>query len=152
MKNKLDHVDFRILTILAEDAQTPYTEVAKKLIISPGTVHLRMRKMCDLGLITGTTLNLDYSKIDWKLTVFLGIYLTKSTLYKDVIVNLMEVKEVVNVHHVTGKYDIFIKMHAKDSIHYREVYQDSLLTIEGIKAVESFISVQENLTRHIEFN
>ena len=151
MKNKLDHVDFRILTILAEDAQTPYTEVAKKLIISPGTVHLRMRKMRDLGLIVGATLNLDYSKIDWKLTVFLGIYLTESTLYKEVITKLMEVKEVVQIHHVTGKYDIFIKMHAKDSIHYREVYQDFILTITGIKAVESFISVQENITRHIEF-
>ena len=151
MKDRLDHVDFRILTILTEDAQTPYTEVAKKLIISPGTVHLRMRKMKDLGLIVGATLNLDYSKIDWKLTVFLGIYLTESTLYKEVITKLMEVKEVVQVHHVTGKYDIFMKMHAKDSIHYREVYQDYILTIDGIKAVESFISVQENLTRHIEF-
>ncbi len=151
MKNKLDHVDFRILTILAEDAQTPYTEVAKKLIISPGTVHLRMRKMRELGLIVGTTLNLDYSKIGWNLTVFLGIYLTESTLYKEVITNLMKIEEVVKVHHVTGKYDIFIKMHAKDSIHYRKVYQDSILTITGIKAVESFISVQENLTRHIEF-
>ena len=147
----MDHVDFSILTILGEDAQTPYTEVAKKLIISPGTVHLRMKKMRDLGLITGSTLNLDYSKIDWMLTVFLGIYLTKSTLYKDVIANLKKVKEVVQIHHVSGKYDIFIKMHAKDSIHYREVYQDSILAIKGINAVESFISVQENLARHIEF-
>lgn len=151
MKNKLDQVDFRILTILAEDAQTPYTEVAKRLIISPGTVHLRMRKMRDLGLIRGTTLNLDYSRMGWKFTVFLGIYLTQSTLYKQVIADLIAVKEVVKVHHVTGKYDIFIKMHAKDSIHYREVYQDSILTIEGIKGIESFISVEENLTRHIEF-
>jgi Lrp/AsnC family transcriptional regulator for asnA, asnC and gidA len=42
-------------------------------------------------------------------------------------------------------------MHAKDSIHYRDIYQNSILTIEGIKGVESFISVEENLSRHIDF-
>ncbi|CAN0603931.1 unnamed protein product, partial [Ectocarpus sp. 12 AP-2014] len=50
MRNKLDHVDFSILNILAENAQTPYTDVAKKLIVSPGTVHMRMRKMREMGL------------------------------------------------------------------------------------------------------
>ncbi|PIB38748.1 Lrp/AsnC family transcriptional regulator [Maribacter sp. 4G9] len=151
MKNRLDQVDFEILNILTQDAQTPYTEVAKRMIISPGTVHARMRKMKELGLIVGATLNLDYSKMDWKLTIFLGIYLTESTLYKEVITNLMRVGEVVKVHHVTGKYDIFVKMHARDSIHYRQIYQDSILMIKGIKGIESFISVEENLSRHIYF-
>ena len=45
MRNKLDQVDFSILNILAENAQTPYTDVAKQLIVSPGTVHMRIRKM-----------------------------------------------------------------------------------------------------------
>ena len=152
MKNKLDQVDFDILSILTQEAQTPYTEVAKKLIISPGTVHARMRKMRDMGLVTGSTLNLDYALIGWKFTVFLGIYLTENTRYKQVIQNLMQVKEVVKVHHVTGKYDVFIKLHTKDSIHYREIYQNSILTIKGIKGMESFISVEENLTRHIDFS
>lgn len=151
MKNRLDQVDFEILNILTQDAQTPYTEVAKRMIISPGTVHARMRKMKELGLIVGATLNLDYSKMDWKLTIFLGIYLTESTLYKEVITDLLMVGEVVKVHHVTGKYDIFVKMHARDSIHYRQIYQDSILTIKGIKGIESFISVEENLSRHIYF-
>lgn len=151
MKNKLDQLDYDILTLISEDAQTPYTEVAKKLVISPGTVHARMRKMKEMGLVLGATLNLDYAVMGWKFTVFLGIYLTESTFYKKVIQHLIEVKEVVKVHHVTGKYDVFIKMHAKDSIHYRDIYQNSILTIEGIKGVESFISVEENLSRHIDF-
>ena len=74
MRNKLDQVDFSILNILAENAQTPYTDVAKKLIVSPGTVHMRMRKMREMGLITGATLSLDYAKMGWKMTIFLGIF------------------------------------------------------------------------------
>ncbi len=152
MKNKLDQVDFHILSILTDNAQTAYTEVAKQLIISPGTVHARMKKMREMGLVVGASLNLDYAVMGWKFTVFLGIYLTKSTLYKEVIAELVNIKEVVKVHHVSGKYDIFIKLHTKDSIHYRDIFQNKILTINGIKGVESFISVEQNLNRHIDFH
>lgn len=152
MRNKLDHVDFNILNILAENAQTPYTDVAKKLIISPGTVHLRMRKMREMGLITGATLSLDYAKMGWKMTIFLGIFLSEINLFKKVMKKLNEIEEVVKIHHVTGKYDIFIKMHARDSFHYKQVYQDEILSITGIRGIESFISIEENVERHIQFN
>lgn len=151
MRNKLDHVDFNILNILAENAQTPYTDVAKKLIISPGTVHMRMRKMKDIGLITGATLSLDYAKMGWKMTIFLGIFLSEINLFKKVMKKLNEIEEVVKIHHVTGKYDIFIKMHARDSFHYKQVYQDEILSITGIRGIESFISIEENVERHIQF-
>ena len=152
MRNKLDHVDFNILNILAENAQTPYTDVAKKLIISPGTVHMRMRKMREMGLITGATLSLDYAKMGWKMTIFLGIFLSEINLFKKVMKKLNEIEEVVKIHHVTGKYDIFIKMHARDSFHYKQVYQDEILSITGIRGIESFISIELNVERHIQFN
>ena len=41
----LDEVDMSILSILSQDAMKPYTEIAKKLIVSPGTIHVRMKKM-----------------------------------------------------------------------------------------------------------
>jgi Lrp/AsnC family transcriptional regulator for asnA, asnC and gidA len=151
MRNKLDHVDFNILNILAENAQTPYTDVAKKLLISPGTVHMRIRKMREMGLITGATLSLDYAKMGWKMTIFLGIFLSEINLFKKVMKKLNEIEEVVKIHHVTGKYDIFIKMHARDSFHYKQVYQDEILSITGIRGIESFISIEENVERHIQF-
>lgn len=151
MKNKLDDMDFQILGLLSDDAQMPYTEVAKRLIISPGTVHARTKKMKNLGVIKGATLELDYSKIGWKMTIFLGVYLRETMLYKQVIHELEKVPEIVKIHHSTGKYDIFVKMHAKDSMHYRRVYQEAVLTIDGIKGVESFMSVEESMSRHITF-
>lgn len=151
MRNKLDEVDFAILSLLSEDAQMAYTEVAKRATISPGTVHMRMKKMRDLGVVNGATLNLDYARIGWKLTIFLGVFLRESSLFKKVIKQLGQVPEIVKIHHTTGKYDVFVKMHAKDSIHYRHLYQEHILSIKGIREVESFISVEQNLNRHIDF-
>lgn len=152
MKDKLDAVDHKILTLLSDDAQMNYTEVAKRAGISPGTVHMRTRKMKGLGIIKGATLKLDYSKIGWNLTVFLGIFLREASLYRRVILALEEVPEVVKIHHSTGKYDVFVKIHSRDSLHYRKLYQESILTIEGIQGVESFISLEENVNRHIKFD
>ncbi|MDO1513358.1 Lrp/AsnC ligand binding domain-containing protein [Maribacter confluentis] len=151
MRNKLDQVDFNILNILADNAQTAYTDVAKQLTISPGTVHMRMRKMRDMGLITGATLTLDYAKMGWKMTIFLGIFLSEISLFKSVMKKLNDIEEVVKIHHVTGKYDIFIKMHARDSNHYKQVYQDEILSVAGIRGIESFISIEEKVERHIQF-
>ncbi|SIS88809.1 transcriptional regulator, AsnC family [Zobellia uliginosa] len=151
MRDKLDGVDYKILTLLSDDAQMPYTEVAKRAGISPGTVHMRTRKMKNMGVIKGATLSLDYSKMGYKMTVFLGIYLRESFLYRAVMDELAKIREVVKIHHSTGKYDIFIKVHAKDSLHYRNLYQESILTIEGIRGIESFISVEEKMSRHIDF-
>ena len=151
MGKKLDDIDFKILSLLSEDAQMAYTEVAKRSNISGGTVHLRMKKMKDMGIIKGTTLSMDYAQIGWKLTMFIGIYLKESSSYKEVIERLRVIPEVVKIHHITGKYGVFIKVHAKDSTHFREVYQNRILTIEGIKMTESFMSLEENLNRHILF-
>lgn len=151
MGKKLDEIDFKILSLLSEDAQMAYTEVAKRSNISGGTVHLRMKKMKDMGIIKGTTLSMDYAQMGWKLTMFIGIYLKESSSYKEVIEQLRVVPEVVKIHHITGKYGVFIKVHAKDSTHFRDVYQNRILTIEGIKMTESFMSLEENLNRHILF-
>ena len=86
------------------------------------------------------------------MTIFLGIFLSEIGLFKKVMQKLNAIEEVVKIHHVTGKYDIFIKMHTRDSNHYKKVYQDDILSIPGIRGIESFISIEENLERHIQFD
>ena len=77
---EIDNVDLKILNILMEDAKIPYTEVAKRVFVSGGTVHVRMKKLEEKGIVTGTTLKMDYSKLGFDVTCFMGIYLLKSSL------------------------------------------------------------------------
>ena len=48
-KVKLDEIDHQILDILIDNMRTPFTDIAKKLLISAGTVHVRVKKMEDAG-------------------------------------------------------------------------------------------------------
>lgn len=147
----IDNVDLKILALLTEDAKMPYTEVAKKVFVSGGTVHVRMRKMEEMGIVQGTTLKMDYSKLGYDITAFLGIYLEKSSLYDAVIKRLYLIPEVVKIHYTTGNYNVFIKLHCKDTKHLKDVLHDKIQQIEGIERTETIISLEESLNRHIQF-
>ena len=128
---EIDNIDLKILTLLTEDAKMPYTEVAKKVFVSGGTVHVRMRKMEEMGIVKGTTLNMDYTMLGYDITAFLGIYLEKSSLYDDVVAKLKAIPEIVK--------------HLKDTLH------DKIQKVEGIERTETIISLEESLNRHIKF-
>jgi len=56
---ELDVLDRKILTILMEDAVVPYTEIAKQLDVSAGTIHVRMKKLLEQGVVKGSQLIID---------------------------------------------------------------------------------------------
>jgi Lrp/AsnC family transcriptional regulator for asnA, asnC and gidA len=147
-KFELDPLDYKILEILVQDANLPYTEIGTRLDVSGGTVHVRMKKMESLGIVKGAQLLIDYSKIGWDITAFLGIYLDKSSLYEDVAKQLEQIPEVVNIHYTTGIYSIFAKIICRDTQHLREVLHDKIQRVTGIQRTETFISLEESLIRN----
>lgn len=146
-EHKLDKTDYGILSILMQDAKTPYSEISNRLSVSTGTVHARLKKMIDLGLINGTHLSVDYKRIGFDVTAFLGIYLEKSDLYNKVSVELKRIPEVVSAHYTTGVYSIFAKVVCRDTEHLRSVLSNSIQGIKGIQRTETFISLHESINR-----
>jgi Lrp/AsnC family transcriptional regulator for asnA, asnC and gidA len=111
-----------------------------------------MKKLEEMGIVTGTTLKMDYSKLGFDVTCFMGIYLLKSSLYDSVVNNLKKIPEIVKVHYTTGNYNIFIKIHCKDTRHLKDVLHDKIQKVEGIERTETFISLEESLNRHLSFS
>ncbi len=77
-KFKLDEVDHQILDILIDNTRIPFTDISKKLLISAGTVHVRVKKMEDAGIIKGSSLNVDYEKLGYSFIAYVGIFLEKN--------------------------------------------------------------------------
>jgi len=146
---KIDNVDLKILEILMQDAKKPYTEVAKKAFVSGGTVHVRMSKMEEAGIVEKTTLKVNYAKLGYDITAFIGIFLQKSALYEQVMNALKTIPEVVSIHYTTGNYSMFVKIHCKDTNHLKLVLHDKIQQIEGIERTETMISLEESLDRSL---
>ncbi|MCP4124225.1 MAG: winged helix-turn-helix transcriptional regulator [Bacteroidetes bacterium] len=147
---ELDQIDIGILSQLMKDAKTPYTDIAKQLFVSSGTIHVRMRKMEDLGLIKRSTLNVNYSKLGYDITAFLGIYLSKSSQYAIVVEEMKKIPEVVGLHYTTGNYSMFVKIICQDTNHLREVLHEKIQQISDITRTETFISLQESIDRPLD--
>jgi Lrp/AsnC family transcriptional regulator for asnA, asnC and gidA len=147
---EIDNTDLRILQILLENAKKPYTEVAKEVFVSGGTIHVRMKKLEEMGIVEGTTLKLNYEKLNYDVTAFIGIYLSKSVLYNDVVAELKKIPEIINVHYTTGNYSMFAKIHCRDTKHLKDVLHDKIQSVEGIVRTDTIISLEESINRNIQ--
>ncbi len=147
---EIDSTDLKILEILMQDAKRPYTEVAKKVNVSQGTVHVRMNKMEDAGILEKTTLRINYARLGYDITAFIGIYLEKSALYDMVLAKLRNIPEITSIHYTTGNYSMFVKIHCRDTNHLKEVLHDKMQQVEGIERTETMISLEESLDRNLK--
>ncbi len=146
---QVDNTDLKILEILMQDAKRPFTEVAKKVFVSGGTVHVRMNKMEEAGIVEKTTLKVNYARIGYDITAFLGIFLEKSALYDKVLARLKAIPEITNIHYTTGNYSMFCKIHCRDTNHLKEVLHDKIQQVDGIERTETMISLEESLDRNL---
>lgn len=145
----LDKLDLGIVQQLMHDAAVSYAEIGKKLFVSAGTIHVRIKKMQDAGIISGMRYNVDLNKLGYDVIAFIGIYLEKSSLYDVVAKELQKIPEIVRLNYTTGNYSIFAEVVCKDIVQLRYVLHDELQKIKGIERTETFISLEESLNRSI---
>ncbi len=90
-KLNLDKLDFQIINEMMESSEISYAELGKKLFVSGGTIHVRIKKMQEAKIVSGTRLNVDLKLLGYDINAFVGIYLEKSSLYDTVAKALMKI-------------------------------------------------------------
>jgi Lrp/AsnC family transcriptional regulator for asnA, asnC and gidA len=143
MNYEIDEIDKTILMFLIENTRMPFTEIAKKMNVSAGTIHVRVKKLEDAGIIKGTTLITDYDKMGYQFVAYLGLLLTKTNKIQSVLDELYKIPNVTVAHIVAGKYNIFCKIRARDTNHAKELIF-MIDQIEDVLRTESMISLEES--------
>ncbi|MFD0962492.1 Lrp/AsnC family transcriptional regulator [Pseudofulvibacter geojedonensis] len=143
-KFKLDEIDHQILDMLIQNTRVPFTDIAKKLLISAGTVHVRVKKMEDAGIITGSSLMVDYEKLGYSFIAYVGVFLQNTSQTQFVLERINEIPFVTVAHITTGKFNIFCKIRAKDTQHAKEVIF-MIDDIDGVYRTETMISLEESI-------
>ena len=122
----------------------------KKLFVSGGTIHVRIKKLEELGIVSGKRLNVDIKQLGYDITAFVGIYLEKSSLYDVVAKELEKIPEIVRLNYTTGNYSMFIEIVCKDINQLRSILHDELQKIKGIERTETFISLDQGFCRNVQ--
>lgn len=148
-KLNLDKLDLSIIDAMMEDAEISYAELGKKLFVSGGTIHVRIKKLQEYGIVKGTKLSVDLKQLGYDITAFIGVFLEKSSLYDTVAEELKRIPEIIRLNYTTGNYSMFIEVVCKDINQLRSVLHDNLQKIKGIERTETFISLQEGFNRKV---
>ena len=148
-KLNLDKLDFQIIQEMMEDAEISYADLGKKLFVSGGTIHVRIKKLEELKVVKGKRLSVDLKSLGYDVIAFIGVYLEKSSMYDTVAKELKKIPQIVRLNYTTGNYSMFAEIVCKDIQELRFVLHDELQKIKGIERTETFISLEESLDRNV---
>ena len=95
MECKVDALDLKILSIISKDARIPFRNVAELCGVSRAAIHLRVQHLIDMGIISGSSYEIDVRRLGYNTCTYIGIRLERGSMYKDVVERLREIPEVV---------------------------------------------------------
>ena len=146
----IDKLDLQIIQAMMQDAEISYADLGKQFFVSGGTIHVRIKKLEELGIVQGKRLAVDLKVLGYDIIAFIGIYLEKSSLYDTVALALKNIPQVVSVNYTTGNYSMFVEIVCKGIQQLRFVLHDELQKIKGIERTETLISLEESFSRNVK--
>ena len=136
--HQLDTLDEQILQLIADNARIPFLEVARACNVSGAAIHQRIQKLTNLGILKGSEYVIDPEKIGYETCAYIGIYLKDPATFD----------AVTKAHFTTGKYDMFIKLYARNNHHLLSIIHDKLQPL-GLSRTETLISFHEAIKRQM---
>ena len=152
MSLKIDSLDKRILSFLTRDARIPFLEIARKCNVSGAAIHQRVNQLITDKIVSGSHFNVNPDGLGYGTCAFIGlvINLTSTSTHDAVFKKITQIPEIVECHHVTGKYSLFVKIYARDNEHLRKLITDKIQSIPEITTTETFISLEVGFQRQLE--
>lgn len=140
----MDETDKHLLE-LSEQGYTRYSTLAKKLDMPLSTIHSRMKKLEQEGVIRGYRADVDWNKAGLKLSAFVlvkaDVKLLRDTgkTQDDLLNELLETDYVDEGFVVTGEADLMVRITAVDSAHLKEILLRDIDSMEGITGTRTII-------------
>ena len=145
----LDELDKEILKTLQANSRKAFTDIAKSLDVSSGTIHQRYNKMVELGIITGSRIEINFHRLGFDVTTLLGVHLKNGNDHEKVVEKLKKIKNIVEINYTTGHYALIIKVKTKSIKDLHLLLVNKVQNIKEIQSTESFICLKEYFSRDI---
>jgi Lrp/AsnC family transcriptional regulator for asnA, asnC and gidA len=121
--------------MLSKDSSMPFVEVAKQIGISDATVHIRVRRLIADGLIKKLTISVDNNMLGYDHLAFMGINIEPG-FADEVTEGLLKIDEVLEIHEMHGRFDLILKIRAKDLDQMREIVVNKIRKLPRILETE----------------
>lgn len=135
----LDALDRKIVNILQREGRITNVELAGRVGLTPGPTLARVNKLEAQGYITRYAALVDREKFGLDVTVFVSVSLRSHTSETNAafLRAIAELPEVIEVHHIAGDDDFFIKVVAASPRDYEQFVLERLATVADLQRVKS---------------
>ena len=151
-KYLIDDIDQKILSFLVKNARMPFLEIARECGVSGAAIHQRVKKMENLGIITGSRLLVKPQTLGLNVCAFVAVNLSEANKYPEVIDALRKISEVVECHFVTGKHALLLKLYCFNHDHLMEILINTIQNIPSVQSTETMISLDQAIERQVWVN
>ena len=134
-RDLLDDINLKIISILSKDSSLPFVDIAKQIGISDATVHIRVRRLIAAGIIRKFTISVDNNQLGYDHLAFMGINIEPG-FADEVNTGLSTIEEVLEIHETHGRFDILLKLRAKDLDEMRDIVVNKIRKLPRILETE----------------
>jgi Lrp/AsnC family transcriptional regulator for asnA, asnC and gidA len=134
----MDALDRSIVALLQEDGRMSYTEIAKALDVTEGTVRNRVSKLLEQKAIQIIGV-LDPHRMGYNAPAIIGVSI-QPPLLEEAAAEIASMPEVSYLIMIAGEYDLIVEVFCRDREHLAAFLKDQLLQVAGVqRAQTSFI-------------
>ena len=139
----VESTEKRILSVLEEDAQASYAEIAERAEVSKPTVRKYIEKLEEEGVIVGYSADVDPKKLSGQSIAIVGVDV-ESERYVEVTRKLKELEAAESLYTSSGDHTLMAEVRAADGDALGEVINEEIVDLDGVSAAHpSFL--QERL-------
>lgn len=121
---QMDALDRKIIAALTEDGRMPYSRIAENCAVATTTVHQRVRRLIDKGIIIGTRVRVDWEAVGLPVTAVVSLETPSSEPLADIAEELRSIPFVQNCFAVTGEFDLLMTVRARSSEHLGQLLEE----------------------------
>ena len=129
----VESTERRILSVLEEDAQASYAEIAERAEVSKPTVRKYIQKLEEEGVIVGYSADIDPKKLSGQSIAMVGIDVA-SERYVEATRQLSDIDAVESLYTSSGDHMLMAEVRAGDGDALGDVINERIMSLDGVTA------------------
>ena len=141
MRRQLDETDLAILEALQRNGHLSDAELARMVGLAVSSVHERVRKLVQNGIIGGCEARLSPAALGLDLLAFVYVLMDRPESSPAFLALVAEVPEVQECHHTAGDWNFLLKVRVKNTAAFEALLTNRLKTVPGVVRTQTVITL-----------
>jgi Lrp/AsnC family transcriptional regulator, leucine-responsive regulatory protein len=137
----MDQTDIKIISLLQEDGRISLARIGANVGLSTSAINERLRGLRARGVLSGTTVIVDPSKVGLGVLAFISVLIDWSAHNEAFSRAVRDMPEILECHHVTGDWSYLLKVRTRDNDSLEDLISNRIKALPGVTRSETVFAV-----------